>query len=56
MIQFFETKMGRIFFEGNVPQFIQAVNRLAAAIEKSNEIALAKNVTPSVDDDAEDKN
>ena len=38
-MQFFETVMGRRFFEGQLPSLIKAVNRLADAVEKANELA-----------------
>ena len=34
-MQFYETRMGRIFFEHQVPQLIAAVEKIAAAISKS---------------------
>ncbi len=34
-MQFYETKMGRIFFEHQVPQLIAAVEKIAAALSKS---------------------
>lgn len=36
--QFFETRMGHEFFEGRLPELIKSINRLADAIEKSNEL------------------
>ena len=38
MIEFFQTQMGRAFYEGAVPRLIRAVERLANAIEKSNDL------------------
>jgi hypothetical protein len=32
-VQFFETMMGRQFFEGRVPQLIKAIERVATALE-----------------------
>ena len=34
-MQFYETKMGRIFFEHQVPQLIAAVEKIAAALSSS---------------------
>lgn len=34
--EFFETRMGRKFFEMDVPDLTEAINRLASAIEKAN--------------------
>ena len=42
-IDFFQTRMGHDFFENRLPSLIKAVNRLAEAVEKSNEIALNSN-------------
>lgn len=36
---FFETIMGRKFYEVHMPQLVQAVNRLAIAQEESNQLA-----------------
>lgn len=35
-MNFFETKMGHIFFEASVPKLIHAIDRLADAVEKMN--------------------
>lgn len=37
--EFFQTGMGRKFYEADVPELIKAINRLAAAVEKSNSLA-----------------
>ncbi len=37
--EFFQTGMGRKFYEADVPELINAINRLAAAVEKSNSLA-----------------
>lgn len=34
--EFFQTGMGRKFYEADVPKLIEAINRLATAIEKQN--------------------
>lgn len=39
MPQFFETVMGKRFFEHQLPTLIKEVGRLADAIEESNKIA-----------------
>ena len=33
-VQFFQTRMGSKFFEADVPRIIEAINRLAAAMEE----------------------
>lgn len=38
MVEFFQTRMGQIFYEGMVPRLVRAVERLAAAVEKANEL------------------
>ena len=38
MIQFYETVMGKKFFNSDIPQLIKGINRLAEAIEKQNEL------------------
>lgn len=34
--QFFETNMGRTFYDGTLPRLVKAIDRLAKAIEDSN--------------------
>lgn len=41
--QFFQTGYGRTYFEHQLPEQIKAMNRLAAAIEKQNELNTPKN-------------
>ena len=36
--QFHETEYGRTFFLSQLPNLIKAINRLAGAIEKQNEL------------------
>ncbi len=38
-IEFYNTVMGKRFFDAQIPAFIKAMNRLAEAVEKSNELA-----------------
>ena len=38
MPEFHETKMGRYFYDGNVPRLIRALERIADALEKQNEM------------------
>ena len=38
MVEFFQTRMGQIFYEGMFPRLVRAVERLADAIEKANEL------------------
>ena len=38
MSAFYETPMGRKFFESQVPKMIKALERIADALEKSNEL------------------
>ena len=40
-IQFFQTIMGKHFYEGNVPRIAGALARIADALEKQNELAEA---------------
>ncbi len=40
MSMFWDTMAGQRFTQDTMPELVNAVNRLAAAIEKSNEIAL----------------
>ena len=54
-MNFYETRMGREFFEGRVPGLIKAINRLAEAVEKSNEIALGKNANAFDGDNSKTK-
>lgn len=39
MIQFFQSMMGRKFFDADVPRLIKALERIADALEKHNESA-----------------
>lgn len=41
-MQFFETVMGKRFFEHQLPTLIKSVNRLAEAIENSNQTSSVK--------------
>lgn len=36
--QFFQTGYGKRFFDSQLPKLIKAINRLADAVEKQNEI------------------
>ena len=45
--EFFQTRMGQKFFEGDIPALIAAINRLADAVEKSNSLADGKEVIAS---------
>ena len=36
--QFFQTGYGRRFFESQLPELIKAINRLADAVDKQNEV------------------
>lgn len=38
MTKFFETIMGRRFFEGQLPKLITNLDRIATALEKANEL------------------
>ena len=37
--QFFQTQMGHKYYQSDLPRQIKAMNRLAEAIEKQNELA-----------------
>ena len=37
MLQFFETMMGRDFYQGNIPKLINALVKIADQLEKLNE-------------------
>jgi len=39
MPEFHETRMGKIFLEGTAPRIVEALERIATAIEKQNELA-----------------
>jgi len=39
MPEFFQTMMGRKYYEHDLPEQIKAMNRLAKAIEKQNKLA-----------------
>ena len=45
--EFFQTRMGQKFFEGDIPRMIDAINRLAEAVEENNR--LQKEVIASMD-------
>ncbi len=49
--QFFETQMGHKFYNVQLPALTKAINRLAEAIEKQNNIALGKEVSSSDGED-----
>ena len=66
MVDFYQTVMGKRFFEGQIPKIIASMDKLAgsmdrlsSAIEKSNELAEkkaggyapAKKVDPGIDHD-----
>ena len=38
-VQFFQTVMGKHFYEGQVPRIASALVRIADALEKQNELA-----------------
>lgn len=38
-IQFFQSVMGHKFYEADVPHLIRALERIATALEKQNELA-----------------
>jgi hypothetical protein len=38
-MDFFETRMGKYFYEGSVPRIAAALERIAAALEKQNTMA-----------------
>ena len=40
-IEFYQTLMGKRFFEGQLPALIEACNRLADAVEKANALSNA---------------
>ncbi len=40
--EFFQTGMGRKFYEADVPRIAKGIERLAAALEKANELEEAK--------------
>jgi len=37
MVEFFQTLMGRRFYEGQVPRLISALERIAVCLEEKNE-------------------
>ncbi|MCR5670139.1 MAG: hypothetical protein K6G10_03970 [Butyrivibrio sp.] len=41
-MEFFQTVMGKRFFEGQLPALIKAVERLAEAVEESNRLMSGK--------------
>lgn len=40
-LSFYDTVGGRHFIDGTVPALVEAVNRLASAVEESNRLAAA---------------
>ena len=38
MVEFFQTRMGQIFYEGTVPRMVRALERIANALERANEL------------------
>jgi hypothetical protein len=38
MVQFFQTIMGRTFFEHNVPRIADALERIATGLERQNQL------------------
>jgi len=38
MVEFFQSRMGHIFYEGTVPRMVRALERIADALEKANEL------------------
>jgi len=46
MIAFFQTVMGRSYYEGTMPRIARALERIAAALEKQNEPAPWQENTP----------
>jgi len=49
--QFHETNKGRKFFDNTLPTLITSIDRLAAAIEKSNKKIEPSNITPGAFED-----
>ena len=43
--EFYQTGMGRKFFDSDLPELIKAIDRLAEAIEKSNALYENEGVT-----------
>ncbi len=41
MVEFYQTVMGKKFFEFQLPELTKAMNRLADAVEKANSLAAA---------------
>ena len=37
MVEFFQTVMGRAFYEGTMPSIAKSLSRIANALEKANE-------------------
>jgi hypothetical protein len=42
MTEFFQTRMGQRFYEHTVPSLVSAIERLAAAVERMNDIQQQK--------------
>lgn len=42
-VDFYQTLMGKRFFEGQLPSLIKAINRLAEAVEESNRLSSVSN-------------
>jgi len=40
--EFFQTRMGKIFYEGTMPKIADALNRIATAIEEQNQTEKSK--------------
>jgi hypothetical protein len=47
--EFFQTGMGRKFYEADVPRIAKGIERLAAALEKANELEEAKGAVSAPD-------
>ena len=45
--EFFQTRMGQKYYEHDIPALIEAVNRLADAIEKQNLLTESREKTDS---------
>ncbi|MBP3783856.1 MAG: hypothetical protein J6I68_11475 [Butyrivibrio sp.] len=45
MVEFYQTVMGKRFFESQLPELTKAMNRLADAVEKANSLASANGKT-----------
>ena len=58
MIEFLKTHRGRKFFEGDIPNIIDALNRIATALEGGNKVrgALNSRATYHIPKDKNDAN